>query len=177
MIASPHRCTRAVGNGASRPRRKSWPVGEPYFYQLVAPVAIGKRGQMPDLRAATERQLRFRRADYPSTRLIANVRPGQIAHTHSIGMAGQGALRPPEVDPLGQARKRLARRVTTRFDIYLYSRTAPQGRRRCARAKGLPSSPNSQNAQLLNLMITRCPAEDNGISHYCCRIFVRFRER
>ena len=47
MIASPHRCTRAVGNGASRPRRKSWPVGGPYYYQLVAPVAIGKKTKCP----------------------------------------------------------------------------------------------------------------------------------
>jgi len=65
-------------------------------------VAIGKKGQMPDLRASTEKQARFRRADYPSTRLIANVRPGQIAHTHCIGMAGQGALRRPRWARLGK---------------------------------------------------------------------------
>ena len=163
MIASPHRCDLVVGNGASMPTREYWPVGEPRFHQPPRPRQSVKRGPMPDLLAATEKQLCFRRRHYPSTRHFANVRPGQIARTYSIGMTGQGALRPPDVGPLGQAKKRLARRATTRLEhslIFSYGAAGPPTT--CSRNRPA-NRPEQSNAQLHhNLIITRRPVQDNG---------------
>ena len=125
---------------------------------------------MPDPRSSTEERPCFRRRRYPSTRRFANVRPGNIAWTYSIGMTGQGALRPPDVGPLGQAWKRLARRATTDSNILVFSYGAAGPPTMCSRNR--PAiRPEQPNIQLLNLIITWRPVQDNGNYHYDCLFF------